>query len=346
MTYSQLTVTVNSKSFTPTTMSGGFRFAATKAHFTYKTHVDMDHLLDLAKQFGKLKMSSIVHEVGDEDEDHPTPYEHTHAFFWWVKPLDVTNPRAWDVNGQDGEPIHPNLQNRRSMKWAQTICMKYHLGHKTKANGKKYFIEPIEIRQEGVEEWKMSEEQFEIARNAPTAIDACMELGIDIKSVSDVMVVRRGEKMKRGYMEVEEDCDKPWRAPPVEWDRKKKSLILKGPPGTGKTNWAAAQFTKPWAVKDIDDLKDMPADVDGLVFDDCEFNKLKDGVQKYIFDVRTGSSIHARHQNAYKPKLPAIFTTNDHYKLCDWDGCDGALKVRAMVWDMDDIDNKIDSMHT
>jgi len=311
-----------------------FRFAASKAHFTYKTHIDDDHAFELMKSFGETKMISFVHEDGDADEDHPTPYEHTHIFVWWNKPLDVTNPRAWDITGQDGEPIHPNLQNRRSMKWAQTICMKYHLGHKTKQDGKKYFIEPVFLRQEGVEEWKMSEEQYDIARNAPTAIDACIELGIDIKSVGDVMTVRRGERMKRSYMEVEQDCNKKWIDAPVEWDRTKKSLIVWGAPGLGKTNWAASQFQKPWAVKDIDDLKDMPADVDGLVFDDCEFAKVKDGVQKYLFDVRTGSTIHARHQNAFKPKLPAIFTTNNLSKLCDWDGCDGALKLRALVWDV------------
>lgn len=306
-----------------------FHFQARKAHLTYRDHLDMDGLLEHLKSVGgEFKMYSIVHEVGDEDEDDATPYEHTHVFVWWNSKVDSKNVRIFDYNG-----VHPNIQTKRSIKWARTIYMDYHKGRKTKADGKKYFIEPVAIKQFGVDTWRFEEDQFKIAAAAPTLIDACLAVGVEIKSVSDVNQIRNARR-KRGIAEVEEDCVEDWVPPPANWDRKKKSLILCGPPGIGKTNWAIAQFQKAYKITDHEDLKEIPEDVDGLVFDDQEYARMKMTFQKMIADVRTDSTVRCRHFNAYKPKLPAIFTTNTLANLFDMEADGGALKSRAMVWEV------------
>jgi len=175
---------------------GEFRFNGEKAHFTYKSHMDPTSIHTLMKSFGPLKIYSFVHEIGDEDEegypeDHVCPYEHTHVFCWWKKRLDICNARAWDL-----DDIHPHLQPSKGMMWAKGIVMKYHLGHKTKANGKKYYIKPVFLLQEGIEEWKWEKDMYDICLNAPTLIDAAQALDIVPKTLGDINLIRKQGKRR------------------------------------------------------------------------------------------------------------------------------------------------------
>ena len=53
-------------------------------HLTYKTHVPHDDVLaHIRDTFDAPKYWSIVHEVGDAEEESATPYAHTHAAFIW-----------------------------------------------------------------------------------------------------------------------------------------------------------------------------------------------------------------------------------------------------------------------
>lgn len=258
------------------------------------------------KLFGDIKIWSFVHEVGDVDEDTPTPYEHTHVFVWWKKKLNVTNCRAWDV----GE-IHANVRTQRSMKWAHTICMRYHLGHKTKADGKKYFIKPIFLSQDGVETWKFEAEVIDAVRAAPTLRDAVLDTGVQIKSLSDIVALRRDEVKKRKFTEIDDECDVA-RFKTMEWDRS-KSLVLKGDAATGKTNWALHQFERPCLICDVEDLKHLPHDCDGLVFDEMLFDMCAKKTQVYLTDLKFERTIKMRHTNASIPKgMQRIFCCNEH----------------------------------
>lgn len=169
-----------------------FRFASEKAHLTYKTHMDEVAVKAMLESKGTLKIYSFVHEVGDDNEDNPTPYEHTHVFVWWTKRLDLTDHRTFDVNN-----IHPNIQTKRGIQWAKTIVQKYHKGHKTKKNGKKYFIEPVYLNQEGVDEWKFEEELWDCIADAPSLKDACLDAGLVPKSISDAKLIQSESKRRK-----------------------------------------------------------------------------------------------------------------------------------------------------
>ena len=56
--------------------------------------------------------------------------------------------------------------------------------------------------------------------------------------------------------------------------------------------------------------------------------------QKHLADVRKASSIHSRNTNAHKPKLPAIFTTNNMEKLFDFSSDGGAVDARVVHWNV------------
>lgn len=303
-----------------------FRFQSEKVHLTYKTHLDMNEVKTMLKSKGAVKLYSIVHENGDEEEEAATPYAHTHVFAWWMKRLNLTDERTFDIGD-----VHPNIKTMRSMKWAEHVCMKYHHGHKVKADGKKYFIAPVLLEQEGVDEWKFNDEVWDAVQAAPSLKDACDYAGVKPKSMSDLKTIR-AEGRKRPFEEVEADCDKEWIEPPANWDRTKKSLIVAGKPGIGKTNWAVAQFEKPFCLSQVEDLKHIPDGCDGLVFDDMELARMSAQNQKKITDVRRATSVYSRNVNSHKPKLPAIFTTNDLTKCLDMHIDDGAVGVRTMVW--------------
>jgi len=308
-----------------------FIFGSEKVHLTYKTHLDVDKVRAHMAALGDIRMFSHAQEDGDVDESNPTPYAHTHVFVWWKKRVKSTRVKVFDI-----DEIHPNVQTRRAMDWAKLIVLKYHLGHKTKKDGKKYFIEPVALVQEGVEEWKWAEEAWDRIRDAPSLRDACLDAGIEPKSIGDAKAVR-AQGVKRGFAELQDDCDKEWipikKTATWEWNPKKESLIVFGHSHTGKTNWAIAQFEKAFVIEDVDDLKNIPEGTTGLVFDDCEFAKLKLQAQKALSDVRVGKTVRARHVNAFKPRLPAIFTTNSLESLFDFDGDTRAVGNRCRIWE-------------
>lgn len=312
-----------------------YRLRCAKVHLTYRTHLDQDRFLEFIRTKGATKMLSFVHEEGDDEEEHPTPYLHTHVFLWFQKRLDTVDARYFDF-----EDIHPHIQNKRGMDWAKTIVLRYHLGHKRKEDGRRYYQAPEHLYQEGVEEWKMEEDEYAIAQAAPSLIDACLELGIRPKSISDVMTVRK-EGNKRSFEEIESGLTKDMFKK-IEWDRT-KALVLRGPSGCGKTNWAISQFERPYLVCQADDLKQMPEGVDGLVFDEMKWDFVRKKQELiYLTDLAFARTIKCRNVDARIPKgVQRIFTCNvGEHTFGDLDerfppDCAQAIKRRFVTLDVD-----------
>ena len=289
-----------------------FRFQGCKAHLTYKTHLDLDDFKTrVLSKCKELKMLSFVHEVGEEDEQNATPYEHTHVFIWTKKPLDTKDPRFFDF-GQ----IHPNLKVVFGLKHAKHIVMEYHRGNKTKAGGKKYHADPIFLHQEGVDEWRIEQDQYKLAISAPTLVDAGLELGIEPKSLADVSLLRR-ESKKRGFDQLSEGLTRdmfkkldPW--PVDEATGRVKTVIARGATGIGKTNWALAQSEKAFKVEDLDELKEMPTDTELIVFDETLYQWMKKAQMIAVTDHAMARTVHTRNTNARIPKgVKRIFTCNE-----------------------------------
>ena len=51
-----------------------------------------------------------------------------------------------------------------------------------------------------------------------------------------------------------------------------RAVLLPGDAGIGKTCFAMAHFQRPYVLKTLDQLKDIPGDCDGLIFDDMRFD--------------------------------------------------------------------------
>jgi len=301
-------------------------------------------------------MFSFVHEVGDKEEDagypddHTGPYEHTHVFAWWKNNLDVTNARAFDLKQQGtGLVLHPNIANKRGLLWAKTICMKYHKGFKTKADGKKYFIAPIFLHQIGVETWEWEADMYEVALSDPTLIDACLALDIVPKSISDINMIRKQGKA-RDFSTPEATCHPQLLKPRSDltdagWDPVGHVFILKGLGGRGKTNWALSQSLtgKTHLITTLDDLKKVRPDCDLLVFDELKFGEGRHKQEKCgmvaLTDMKYPRTIWARNTNVQVPAVRRIFCVNEHESVFGDDPALGAhlsITRRVFEWDIDD----------
>ncbi len=91
---------------------------------------------------------------------------------------------------------------------------------------------------------------------------------------------------------------------------KSKSIVLWGPPGVGKTQYALSHFKKPLWVHHNDDLKLLDSDCDGLIFDSRDFKHLYRSACVHLVDWEHETTVHCRYTTARIPKnMRRIFTT-------------------------------------
>lgn len=98
----------------------------------------------------------------------------------------------------------------------------------------------------------------------------------------------------------------------IVWDRE-KALVLRGPSGTCKTNWAIYQFKTPMKIEELDELKNIPKNCDGIIFDGCLFDKYSKQTMVSLMEYKQDSTIYCtRYKNAMIPRgISKIFTCGD-----------------------------------
>lgn len=98
------------------------------------------------------------------------------------------------------------------------------------------------------------------------------------------------------------------------WDDSyRKSLVIQGPPGCGKTNWAKIHAKKPALfVSHLDRLKDFRIGIHkSIIFDDLDFQHLPRTSQIHLVDRENPRDIHIRYAVAHIPAgVQKIFTCN------------------------------------
>jgi len=97
-----------------------------------------------------------------------------------------------------------------------------------------------------------------------------------------------------------------------------KNIHLWGKKHTGKTNWAMAHFRRPFKVEHPDDLKKLPPDCDGIVFDDFNVAHWPANAVRHLVDFEWNRSIYGRHTNSWVPKgIKKIFISNKRFVFYD-----------------------------
>lgn len=308
-----------------TTSDKKFRAQYQCMHITYKTHMDPQLWKDrFYPLHGEPKLISFVHESADDEN----PYDHTHICVEWIKHFDTTNCRVFDFQG-----IHPHLLKVQGLEHKKCIVTKYHWkapkGPVTiELEDDKVKLCPLQV---GCDKWMLEAEAWDIAAAAPSLKDACLALGVRPKTISEVEKVRATKKRK--FTEPAEGVEVS-RFKPLDWNRQ-KALVLRGPAGIGKTQWALAQFNKPIMIEDLDELRDVPPDCDGLVFDEVQFNLLAKAKKIALTDWEMDRTVRIRHTVARIPRhTPKIFTCNEHEHTFGEDSHESVLR-RIQTMDVD-----------
>jgi len=114
-------------------------------------------------------------------------------------------------------------------------------------------------------------------------------------------------------------------------------LILRGPAETGKTSWAIHQFERPMKLEDLDELKNIPWDCDGLIFDEMLFDKCCKKTMVSLLDMEYERTIRTRNTNAMIPRgIARIFTCNEHeHPFGDMPGTGGHPSVTGRYFLLD-----------
>lgn len=89
-------------------------------------------------------------------------------------------------------------------------------------------------------------------------------------------------------------------------------VILTGPSGIGKTQFALAHFENPLFVSHMDQLGRLEGgDYDAIIFDDMSFSHLPREARIHLCDLEFDRQFHIRYTTALLPAgLPRILTTN------------------------------------
>lgn len=270
-----------------------FRFSGKRVHLTYAGHLSFDEedgsLFTFLATMGEVECYSLVHEAGHAAGEEGEAYDHTHAYFQWKKRVETRNARYFDFNG-----IHPHVQRIKDDHHATTIYETYH--HKAPLLLKQSESSPVGRK-----------DLIERIRGAPSLWEAVNIAGVEIKSISDVKLLRddvpRPDAFQHGY-------------PAADWtlpiDNHSRVIFLWGLTNTGKTQWAVHCFENPLIVSHMDDLGRFSSTVhDGIVFDDMAFAHMPREAAIHLLDWDFERSIHIRYKTAMLPKnTRKIFTSN------------------------------------
>lgn len=122
------------------------------------------------------------------------------------------------------------------------------------------------------------------------------------QAFSEYMAAERADRDIKKYQ------PEHFRVPLLSFEET-KSWLVHGVTNTGKTNYALAHFKKPLLVRDLEDLRSLGPEHDGIVFDDLDFRHLFFTAIKNLLDPDFPGVVHVRYQNVTIPAgMPRIFT--------------------------------------
>lgn len=288
-----------------------FRFASKKLGLTYSCPTDRpqpieskEQILDIANKWFKSK--PFKYNIGKEY--HENGEVHYHAFFEWQERVETENVKKFDIDG-----VHPNVINKPGSGWIN-YCGK-HGDYITN------FWEPCP--------WVM-------ARDADTLEEAKAILWA--KRPRDMMLA--GDKIEKNLINIKKAKIMPtlyygpYRNITWAWNM---TLILEGPPGVGKTQWAkwwgAHNGGYFYCKKSLEALKYWKGEP-VIIYDDIAWNNgdyLDD-----LFDVETGGNFKSRYKDTYVPPGPKIWLQNPGIVIPDPIGRIYGRRSEVQYWEADD----------
>ncbi len=125
---------------------------------------------------------------------------------------------------------------------------------------------------------------------------------------------------------------------PEGWDCSTHSLLVYGPTGVGKTQWAktyCAQYHGDFLfARNVQDLRELRPHHNAIIFDDMDFSKFSDSESKNIVDVGELCTVRVLYGTVrIRPGVVRIFTANDDQIFND--KFDAIYGRRLACWEFD-----------
>ena len=283
--------------------AGEFRINRHKVGLTWSCPVDIE-VNPIVQDFPDNPCEAIrdhftekygVNDHTISQEDHQSGKKHFHAWFNFHTKLDTMDPRCFDFC-----TVHPNILNP-GKGWEAYV-----------AKGKDFISNHFE---------KNAYHEAIESGSADTAIDILWT-----KAPRDMAM--QGHNIERNLRRrLQAPCA---FAPNVyegpyphlkqldAWDPSKFSLLLWGPPGVHKT-----QFAKYLMAHKFGDYEYFKGHYEGVkklslqkafIHDEAYYNDIDANISKEITDVENGGEIKCRHSNVtIQPGIPRVFISNYEY---------------------------------
>lgn len=279
-----------------------FRFAAKQVFLTYAQCGELtkeDVLFTISERYAVAKYS-----LGEET--HKDEGRHIHAYFEFKRKLDVKSADCFDVNEGD-EQYHPNIKNvsrgRANVEKVLEYISKEDLTPLTN-------IEPNLTWAEIREEAKTANEYLTLVekyypRDAALAWDRLESYAQKRYNTTDPNTIED--------FEPHEGWECPTDLLNLEFEDR-KSIVIVGPAGCGKTTWAKKVALKPILfISHMDGLRKLDATHKSIIFDDMDFKHYPLQAQKHLLDQENPREIHIRYRTAVIPAgMQKIFTANSY----------------------------------
>lgn len=268
-------------------MTDGFRLNTKKAVFTYsKCPLSKETVYNHINAKYPIKYARICIEA------HADGTPHLHAAIEWKKKINITNSRTFDIDG-----FHANVAP--PMSWPASK------NYVKKGDNFKDWDNNDEVEEDS-NIYKLAEEL-----DMPKFFEFCRKRKVPYAYAD------RAWKHKESIFTIIDSPTEGSIRPSLdrltidETDR--RSLVITGPSGFGKTTWALKNCQKPSLfVTHMDTLREFRAGFHkSIIFDDMSFKHLPRESQIQLVDREQSRSIHIRYGTARIPAgIQKIFTSN------------------------------------
>lgn len=297
----------------------GFRCQAARLFLTTPTcPVEKEEALRQWKQACTTDVIEYIVCVEKHEDGSP----HLHAFLRLDRKVNIKNPRLFDLKGEDGRVYHTRIEGCRSPKKVKDYVKKD--GDFIQSEG---MVEP-----EGNYAAAMA-----LAKEGK--VDEAKELLSDKEPKDSILRSSEISKGLQAFAPTPEYKGPPHLAQfvvPDELDAAvqmlgKKSLVISGPSGIGKTRFARSLFPKHHFITCMDQLRSLVSG-QALVFDDMDFADMSRSAVLQLIDQDDDRRIRCRYSDGViKANTPKVFLTNLN-TMIDLFGVDDKAIKRRVNW--------------
>ena len=286
-----------------------FRLQANKLFLTYaQTDGEKEGLLAFLQTKLAIKGYVVCKELHKEEGTH------FHAYLELEKRCNIVNPAYLDWEGH-----HPKIEKAKSAFKCQKYCKKdgdfiTNLKFGT-------FQRARDLAKTG--EWLEAVQL--ICEEQPKEIRFLDKWEQNLKRVAQLYKIK---KVKKRYgREDFKEIKVPWKP------EGRECLVISGPSGIGKTQFAKTLLKNPLLVRHKDKLKQFDETIhDGIIFDDMNFSHWPREACIHLLDTEEDSDIDVKCSMITIPwGTPRIFTTNSEAASI-FNGTDLAVRGRYVSW--------------